>query len=717
MKYGSPYRPPCDGWHNPIRVWFGPAHQHYWASDVFPLWQNVTNVRRKDTMGVITTNNAPFPRFDNGWYNGISGTPACTSLPFGECGTWFSGPGDHGALSAQAVTDMVNDIIACAAPDSTHVTSDHNCYFKTGANRDFRTTHKIGGKWVQAQKAWHGRFGFKDATDPHVITAISCTTGRIVDPVTGSPVGGIFTFGYSDDAPSFPSAPQIKYLTSHFEFTTTTIQGSYGSPTSFNNLATYSSDETVGRYTGIKSGTASGGNFAYDDGGIQYSMVCGWNFNDAILYFCQFSAVISGGYDGRNLLVTSPSAGTYQLYYDDTWAGGTTNILLEEISPSVGAGSRKVYTNAVLIWSETVAASNTAIIYHYEWNNFDAIGGVPHDQVTNLTATVSLHDTYTSADCYADLMTLLAQWDMSDDQVYPWRTDEQLGFAPLVMYDEMGGAVAPEPYVRFVSTSVAFPSMDNYAVGVNDISGNAPCSGGWAATWQQIAWHDPNDYFWSFNGSNNGMPSGWCGGAGAVLNTGLYTGAIISHNRAGSDPHFWFGYVTQNRSFSSGGLPYQWNTTQHGLFTPPPLPATAMRWLSSAVGQYDPDASVFPFGWAWPQAYIHQQGGVIMACKYVENKEMWRSVNFARPYGADKWSIDNPTVCCVLSGSGGSGSLVVTTTNNAIAPNTPGGLQNGDYVQIGGDGVYRVGTISAPSGPGNVGDSGDVGTIRHSICR
>lgn len=53
------------------------------------------------------------------------------------------------------------------------------------------------------------------------------------------------------------------------------------------------------------------------------------------------------------------------------------------------------------------------------------------------TMTLTYSDDYTSDDVNADCNGLLAQWDMSNDAVYPWRTDTFCTFGPLVFYDEI----------------------------------------------------------------------------------------------------------------------------------------------------------------------------------------------------------------------------------------------------------------------------------------
>ena len=51
---------------------------------------------------------------------------------------------------------------------------------------------------------------------------------------------------------------------------------------------------------------------------------------------------------------------------------------------------------------------------------------------------------YTASAVQADIETLLGQWDMGNDALYPWRTDEFCTVGPLVTYNESPGGVDPD---------------------------------------------------------------------------------------------------------------------------------------------------------------------------------------------------------------------------------------------------------------------------------
>lgn len=52
-----------------------------------------------------------------------------------------------------------------------------------------------------------------------------------------------------------------------------------------------------------------------------------------------------------------------------------------------------------------------------------------------------LDEEYTSQQCQKDCIALLNEWDMTDDTVYPWRTDSNCGVAPMVVLKETNGGI------------------------------------------------------------------------------------------------------------------------------------------------------------------------------------------------------------------------------------------------------------------------------------
>lgn len=64
-----------------------------------------------------------------------------------------------------------------------------------------------------------------------------------------------------------------------------------------------------------------------------------------------------------------------------------------------------------------------------------------YNYIGSYTGNASLGSEYTAGACQAEAQSLLSQWDMTDDAVYPWRTDGNCNVAPMVIRKEISGGV------------------------------------------------------------------------------------------------------------------------------------------------------------------------------------------------------------------------------------------------------------------------------------
>jgi len=220
----------------------------------------------------------------------------------------------------------------------------------------------------------------------------------------------------------------------------------------------------------------------------------------------------------------------------------------------------------------------------------------------------------------------MAQWDLTDSSVYPWRSDEELQNGPMVCYDEKGPKAPSANYN---------PVMPNYATA--QVGGN----------WVDMGWLDPDSFVWVYGTAaaiaagnySFTQPSGFTGGApgpttaGAQIISGLYSGSIISHNAAGSDPHFWFGAIQYQRTVSGGAA--SWAPHYHGQLSAAPIPTASLRWPSALESQYDAQLSA-PLPGYWPGSFLHEQGGVLVGCKYIQATQSWPATNYSL---SSKWTI------------------------------------------------------------------------------
>ena len=621
------------------------------VGSVVPRWQNVTLTKPGDV--------APEPRLDAG--DTDANSTHCG--PGTYCDPWLVG-GDLNGLPAQFVTDTVPDIDACTAPDATHATSDHNCYQKTltvtaggfvngftyqiltigttdftavGAASntvglvfiatglgsgtgtaelvvDYRRQQRFGGKWVLARKFWQGKFGAIDQNDPHIINGF-----------TFDATGGTFTPTYGD-ATATPAPPQSKWRTISVVSTGRATVPGVGD---FTGLSVNGSS-TIDRYSGIKTKTGSESDFtavyaAMGSGFLKDTMESAFDtslldWNTLIGGYMKF---VRNAFDHSNTYVVVSST-VFQLWQDL----GFGSQLSEQVTVTMGTCSRNYYaahtfpgdTSQVVEETESVSVGNTVVTYSWSQSN---IQDAPTGTTASGSATATYSDEYTSTDCLGDFYALINAWDLTDDNVYPWRTDEELANAPLIVYDEVG---PNEP-----SPSYTGLTMDDFRQTQNLDS-----------TWPQTGWIDGNNFVWVYGTSTAiaagsysfNQPAGFTGGVpgestvGAAIITPMRTGAIVSHNPAGSDRHFWFDYLKYRRA---SGPPVEYIATAYGGFSDYHVPATTMRWMDKLTAQYDAYLSVQAFAnpGNFPQAFLKEQGSILTGAKYVVATQDWPGVNYS----------------------------------------------------------------------------------------
>ena len=668
---------------------------------VIPRWQNISKARPAGDTGGTHYTATPYPRYDPSIYNTENPGAGCNTLPAGSCGNWLVG-GDLNGLSIQEIEDTVDDIMACAGDDTTHAKIDHNCYLKNGDTVDMRATKLFGGQWILAKKNWQGVFGFIDRCDPEIPTSITMVAGAYTDAGTG-----VFTIGTTFNT----TPPQVKYLTAdlqaisneqHYDTSSVPFTNDY----SLNGSA--SSHSSVARYTGIVS---QNWDFSYDthggsSGPAEANAIFNWlasgkSLADVVAYFAAWKYLdVNGGMQNPATAYYTQSGTTFKLMSGAYVFDPINNINVPdqplevlEIDIAGGNFSRSVYSTlqvppvppgnapAVykLIYTERCTVTNTSMTYSWD-DNYASLGLLePFD--SHGSGTLTLSDAYTSADCYQDFTAALAAWDMSALTLAALRTDEILALAPLCIYDEVGPSV---PAISCgAPTSSVFsgsgPTMDDYSATQNG-----------DGSWPQRGWLDSADYVWKYPNGSYSMPTGFS--SGATLVSPMRTGAIIAHTQPGSDRHFWFNFAKFKRELDPTWGYYEWFNDTNGAFSESPLPPVTMRWMDKSEASYDGAAfrngADAPPG-NYPQAFWTQRGGVIRGAKFVQASERWPSVNFGRPCGADKYAVDQPTVCCITGGSAGAG-YTVKKTGNAIAPLASGGLVVNDYIIAEADGIYKI---------------------------
>lgn len=653
-----------------------------------PRWQNVTKTRPAGDSGGAHYTAVPYPRYDQATYNLTNPSSPCSTQPAGYCGYWIQGA-DLNGKSAQLVQDGVDDIAACTA----YTPIDHNCYQQNGTVNQV-LPKLFGAQWVMAQKYWHGAFGW--------LSNDACAQDPNIPP------------------------DQTKYLTFSVGCTWNYSSTGFNGDAGFSGNGNYSGSNTVNRLTGIVTNSLSITQKAYYGAELVVQNNNGVGFDNgeggAGTYLSNMPPIVSD----LGVTAIAPTQHNIADFYcgnqpvpGTIWSDGGAYITgidgsghgFEIFVPVVGdannwscAGNAQCYwnpSNDGVTWvllgttsiSTTFNRTNTSCTYtinnsivDYTYSSFDT---------QYLTVTATLSNTYTASQCYTDFQAALNSWNMGDYTISLFRVDEELALAPLCVYDEYGPT---SPVLVWLFT------IDDYSGSlVTDKNGVSPGSNGYIITWSQRPWIDPNNYIWKYPYGGYNMPTvptDFSGGA--TLITPMRTGTIIAHTLAGCDRHFWFDYVEMQRTFD--GTSSSWQAYTHGAFSPAPLPPTTMRWQNKMVSQYDAqatgdDGSITPQPGNYPQAWMSEASGILKGAKYVQASQVWQAVNFGRPCGADKYSIDQTTVCCIDTSS--AGSFTVRTTGNATAPLATGGLTAGDYVVAEGSGIYKIISIKVTSPDAN----------------
>ena len=517
--------------------------------------------------------------------------------------------------------------------------------FAASGTVDFPDGGIIGFKAVDAARSWHGRFGFLSNCLGYADTIVGC----------GDSAHMIFY-----QVSSLQAAPdQTKYLDMAFAVHKTDHEyytpGGGGSGDLKDVSADFSSMSAIAPFTGLM--TFSNG-WTGDADLISGGMTGLWGLEGlttgllgVLEHFCGFVTVDPGG-------------GVYTYFAEVTGGGtgahGTVTIatgpkagqVVEEWSVSI-PGSFSLITRGQtadgfveVLNTETLALSNTI----WEWSLSSLVAdefeddGVPAiTEVTSQTVTITLSEENAANDILADLTTLQAEWPLNDDVLHPWRTDGNTGIGVLVTRNEVPGERSP-------------------FIPVTDGS----------------AWTDPF--------------------------AGQYDGSILgSPLSAGHQGFYDFRRENWMDCGPCDDSPSPPSITSYGAATPSYLPQNCTQWTE--------DIMPLPVGAGVYYNRLPKQNFAniptrVYSRKWAEKLLPWKSVNFARPAGDDKFLIDETLVYQVASIV--SGVVTLTDRVGDSVDLVAAGLSSG---QIWGgasvDGFYALASIS--------GSTVTLGTKRFSL--
>ncbi len=391
---------------------------------------------------------------------------------------------------------------------------------------DYADCVKVGWKAVQARKAWHGRYGFRLAYGESVAIPVKYTT------VTS-------TLSYSIDSGSL------------------TQTGSASIDSTSGKISYSGFEQTV-------SDPAPPTNFWFgcDDYGAQFTELddmVGWLFSvvnnglsggSSALYF-------NADKDCANTVVVEAVLNTGEAYSSlDPEAEG---------NPAYTTIERDEGFN----WTDTNIAFGLTI---KEWTYFEGTGYEVTSE-TNATVDITLGGAVTAEALLATAFGMLGQWDLTNDNVYPWRTDDDTSTNPIVIYDE----VVP-------SSTIAGGTMSTCGGGMCNVEGDPPscddCS----------------------------------------TKTGALLGVPLPE---GTGKHFQFDHRNYTGVTQTSCGDWNKDTTSEGNAG---IPACAPRWTDLNEGGFTNGASV----------YYNAASGVLWVQKWAEILQPRPSFNFFRLCGEDR---------------------------------------------------------------------------------
>jgi len=651
--YGKPWRQPADGWAVPPKAYLGGLYQHQKGSlNGLTAFQNTTQV-------VLQPNQVGAPE------------------------TRFTPSSDGGTCAAHGVNGLPQ--IPWIGPGSDQFATPPANTFAAGGTVNLSSCRQRGGKWVQAVRQWHGAYGFTShdgqpcadtvcsdhayesyqaAPDQTKYLAMSaaCTLAQgltiqqstVYDYLTG---GNYWTHV---NTTSFDGAK------------TCTIETAVGATTGKLQLVTNTTSNTLTQTNGQTDNLyGNSGPTTTDDNGMSV-----WNGLDPAAVISNWVATACGvSFGAREGVPFSGNAST--LATAIAALPGPVDMPGNNFSLTTYLVSATEFKIVLTITPPaTTVVTGTGPEPTHGTGSYNYTITTTYAGTATWTLDVVLSSPNTAAAVLADVTGLLSNWNLADDAQYPPRTDGIWQIAPLMSRDEHPGNVTP---IQFPPASVT-----DYRNPINDVNGNAPWTSGtnpppagwtysphnndgagnaygspgyagpwdWYPTYNTVAWFDPNAYGFTF-------PSGYdsTNSTATALVQFACTGTVLgAPNPAGYQNYFDF-YAQVWQCGVVGGL-LTWAVEGYGQWledvitsTGAQLPLNATQWTNNFDAYNKPPFAYLIQGdlqiYASPPDTTAHRADALWAQKCAVYSDLWPSYDFFRPAGADRFLLDEPTVCCV----------------------------------------------------------------------
>jgi hypothetical protein len=340
---------------------------------------------------------------------------------------------------------------------------------------------------------------------------------------------------------------------------------------------------------------------------------------------------------------------------DELGMGYTGNPLPQVTDFNNYSGSANLVAGYSGTQTVVLSFSRSAEIVKWDFSYTRAGGGTPPVGTSfHYSGSIKLSGANSGSTVYADALLLTSLWDLTDDILYPFRSDENTGIAPLVTRREVQSNVSP----------------------VADAAGTLTIDGS--------AWVDPNAAKYD----------------GAIIGEPLAAGYGYRADDT-SDGVFDFRH-TNYINCPPNPNPVPPDILSYGARTPLFLPQNCSQWTPDQYAALMTPGKFSLFGNIDVHALWTPDIGLWVQ-DWVEVADVWPSYNLARPAGADRFVFDETTaagvdlVYQVASGySAGPGDTIYLTDSfNTPLAHAPT-INSGDV--WGGASVGGFYTISSVSG-------------------
>lgn len=361
---------------------------------------------------------------------------------------------------------------------------------------------------------------------------------------------------------------------------------------------------------------------------------------------CPFDAqcgIITIGVDGVNPYDVPYNAGTATELnaldlFEPVWEGATETpcgtppaAVTHEFSPTSGAAVFSLTDSVLSVeWEVGVEASSPICC-----SGEPDMGKIITQNTTlSFSKTITLGGARTYDSVKADAETLLDEWPLTDDAVYPWRTDASTWLVPFVKRD----------------AAATVPIIDWAVVGGE---GEDACN---------------------------------------FISVSPYSGDILgAPNPAGYGRHYDFRHIVWQADCNEDGSIQGNCQISLGMLGASPLPATATKWTDKGTDEGPQMRG--PGGWMtcfhaaqYSDAEDSVMDGVLMQ-KWAETIMEWPHVNYARPCGRDRYLFNEEAIACIVGFSAPDLEIEDTPLSG------PTEFEVGDIIAINTE-VYQVATKS-----------------------